>query len=151
MNEKEIIDDLRRITMLTGELSSIHIKTLKMWAYVVFDNVEDLEIDYDITKTTTLEKGEGYMTFHIIAPEIGIDDWKKQGEFGKRCQSLTAWVRNMFWPEIRVSMTLNGQNYYTDSTIKTSPIQRQFKSDPEKSYSEAVKEAKKGPQNEHNK
>lgn len=127
MNEKEIIDDMRRITMLTGEISSIHIKSLRQWCFVVFDGVESVEIEYDLTKDTTKSVGEGFVNFKMNASNIELADFKKQGEFGKRCQTLATWVRNMFWPEIRVTMYLNGQGYYYDSTIKDQPVPKKFK------------------------
>ena len=126
-NTQQILEDMRKITMLTGEISSIHELNLKNWIFVAFDGVDSLEIDYDLTKETTTANSEGFIDFKITANKIDLNDFQKQGEFGKRCDTLTAWVRDMFWPEIRVDMYLNGQKYYSDSSKTGEAISKNFK------------------------
>lgn len=109
-NTKEILDDMRRITMLTGEISSVHEESLKKWPYIVFDSVDSIEIDYNLSKDYTQTQGEGYVDFKIQSDS-------DQGFIKMRCENLTNWVRDMFWQEIKVIVSLNGTVVYQNSTM----------------------------------
>ena len=108
MNEKEILDDLRNLTMLTGELASVHEESLRKWPYVLFNGVKSVEIKYDLTKLYTQEVGEGYVAYYI--------NIEKPGEPKSECDILTSWVRDMFWKEIEVSVHINDEKYYVNSS-----------------------------------
>lgn len=111
-NTREIIEDMKNITMLTGEISSVHLVNLKKWPHIVFNNITGLEIKYDLTKDRTKETGEGFVEFYVEIENEEIED------FDKRCSFLAMWVRDMFWSEIRVSVFFNGKEKYKDSTLK---------------------------------
>jgi len=113
-NVKEILDDMRRITILTGEISSVHEESLKKWPYVVFDDVKDVQIKYDLTKDYTKEVGEGYVVFEIDMSEEKIP---KDEDFKKRCEMIAQWARDMFWSEIKVEVITKLRGY-TNSSIK---------------------------------
>jgi len=115
-NTKDILEDMRKITMLTGELSSIHELNLKKWPYVAFEGVEKSEVDYDLSKDYTKEVGEGYVHFYLtIYPEH--EDQKLLKE---RCDQVTQWVRNMFWEEINVTVFFNKVKQYSNSSLESS-------------------------------
>jgi hypothetical protein len=105
---KEILDDMRRITMLTGEISSVHEESLKKWPLIAFDEVAGVEIKYDLTKEYTKEVGEGYVIFEIDMPEEKIP---KDEDFHTRCEMISQWVRDMFWDEIKVEITTKIKGY----------------------------------------
>jgi len=107
---EKTIEDLNKIAMLTGEISSLHEKSLKTYPYIVFNGVKDFSIKYDISKDYTKENGEGYFTF-----DIEIE--KEQDLLDKRCENLTEWVRNLFWREIKIEIYLNGKLEYKNSTL----------------------------------
>ena len=67
---EKIVEDMRKLTMLTGQLSSVHEETLYTWPLILFDNIENIEIKYDLTKEYTQEAGEGYVIYKLdILPE----------------------------------------------------------------------------------
>ncbi len=130
---------MKKITMLTGEISSIHELNLRNWVFVAFDGVESVEINYDLTKDRTKDLGEGFVDFNLtVDPAHTVPKLLKE-----RCETLAGWVRSMFWHEIRVKVNFNGVNQFTDSTIDLEPNPKNFKE--EKSFSEAYKEVKDGP------
>ena len=112
-NTKEILEDMRKITMLTGEISSLHEVNLKKWPYVAFDGVQEVEIKYDLTIHRTRELGEGYVEFHLK-----IDKQADNSLIKERSEMLTGWVRNMFWYEIKTVVSINDTIVYQNSTIK---------------------------------
>ena len=106
-----ILKDLRNITMLTGEISSLHEKNLKTWVFVAFDGVENLEIKYDLSKDYHKEVGESYIDFYLEVEPMAVNE-----KFEERCKTLTGWVRDMLWNDIKVKIFINSVNQYTNST-----------------------------------
>ena len=113
-NTKEILDDMRKITMLTGEISSVHEQSLKQWPYVALESVQHAEIKYDLTKDLTQETGEGYVHFDVKSALLN----EEHPKIKDRCDVLTEWVRDMFWKEIKVIVSLNDTIVYENSTTK---------------------------------
>lgn len=107
-----ILEDMRKITMLTGEISSVHEESLQKWPYIIFDNVQNVEIKYDLTKEYTQETGEGYVIYRL---EIPPENVPKEEEFVKLCKILTSWVRDMLWDDIKVDISTSIRGY-TDSS-----------------------------------
>jgi len=138
-NTKEMLEDMRKLTMLTGSLSKVHEENLQKWPYIAFDDVVEAEIKYDLSKDYTKENGEGYMTFYI---DTGHD----QGNVKNRADHLTSWVRDMFWADIKVSVFLDGKEVYKNSSKTNEANPKQLKE--EKSYSELFKEVKNGPKHD---
>jgi len=110
-NTQQMMEDMKKITMLTGEISSIHELNLKNWIFVAFDGVQELEIKYDLTKDRTKETGEGFVEFYLKVKTDTENNMLKQ-----RCETLTGWVRNMFWKEIKIKVYINDVCQYTNSS-----------------------------------
>jgi hypothetical protein len=109
---EKIVEDMRKLTMLTGQLSSVHEETLYTWPLILFDNIENIEIKYDLTKEYTQEAGEGYVIYKL---EIPPENVPKEIEFVRLCKILTSWVRNMLWDDIKVDISTSIRGY-TDSS-----------------------------------
>lgn len=118
---EKIVEDMRRLTMLTGQLSSVHEETLYTWPLILFDNIENIEIKYDLTKEYTQEAGEGYVIYKLdILPEnIPSDDL-----FYRRCEMLADWVRNMLWNDIKVEIETKTKGYSNSSKDKENGLKQ---------------------------
>lgn len=118
---EKIVEDMRRLTMLTGQLSSVHEETLYTWPLILFDNIENIEIKYDLTKEYTQEAGEGYVIYKLdILPEnIPGDDL-----FYRRCEMLADWVRNMLWNDIKVEIETKTKGYSNSSKDKENGLKQ---------------------------
>lgn len=112
-NVKEILKDLKNITMLTGELSTVHEESLQKWPYIAYEGVGDVEIKYDLSKDYINEVGEGYVDFylHIVDSELEQDKMKQRGD------AITGWVRDSLWNEIKVRVFFNNTVKYENSTV----------------------------------
>ena len=86
-----------------------------MKVLILFDNIENIEIKYDLTKEYTQEAGEGYVIYKLdILPEnIPGDDL-----FYRRCEMLADWVRNMLWNDIKVEIETKTKGYSNSSKDK---------------------------------
>lgn len=109
-----MLEDMRKITMLTGEISSVHQESLQKWPYIVFDDVKGVEVKYDLTKATMESAGQNLVEFFITMPkgheEVGVID-----SFDDRCSNLVSWVWQMFWMDIEVKVLINGVKRYSMS------------------------------------
>lgn len=113
----EILKDLKNITMLTGELSSVHEKSMMKWPYIAFDGVGDVEIKYDFSKDYIKEVGESYVDFYLTISK----EQEEQDKIDLRGNHIAAWVRDSLWNEIRVRVFFNNKIKYQNSTIKIEP------------------------------
>jgi hypothetical protein len=118
---EKIVEDMRKLTMLTGQLSSIHEETLYAWPLILFDGVQNIEIKYDLTKEYTQEVGEGYVIYNL---DISDDNILKEEDFHKRCEILTGWVRDMFWNNIKVEVETKTQGYSNSSKDKDDGLKQ---------------------------
>lgn len=109
---EKIIEDMRKLTMLTGQLSVVHEETLYTWPLILFDNVQNVEIKYDISKDYTQEVGEGYVIYNI---DISDDTKYTEEQFAKKSEILTGWVRNMLWNNIKVEVSTKIMGYTNSS------------------------------------
>lgn len=118
---EKIVEDMRRLTMLTGQLSSVHEETLYTWPLILFDNIENIEIKYDLTKEYTQEAGEGYVIYKldILPKNIPGDDL-----FYRRCEMLADWVRNMLWNDIKVEIETKTKGYSNSSKDKEDGLKQ---------------------------
>jgi hypothetical protein len=104
---KEILDDMRKITILTGEISKIHEQSLKKWPYIVFDNLKDVEINYDLTKNRYQDSGANLVEFYLFMPKE-FENTALIENFTERCEALKEWVVDMFWSDIETRIYVNG-------------------------------------------
>lgn len=118
---EKLLDDMRNITMLTGEISSVHLLNLKNWVFIAFDNINTVEIDYDLSKsryTSPEEKINGFVNFKLTTK----DPEYKQENLNARSTTLTQWVRSMFWNDIDVTIFINDQSVFQDvATPEATP------------------------------
>lgn len=113
VNIEKLLEDMRNITMLTGEISSVHLLNLKNWVFIAFDNVATVEIDYDLSKAkyTSLEnKSTGFVNFKLTTKDPEFQQQNLQA----RSTTLTQWVRSMFWNDINVLIHINNVCVFKD-------------------------------------
>lgn len=104
-NTKNILEDMKKITILTGEISNVHEKSLLMWPYVVFDHVKNVEIKYDLSKSAHLDTGHNFVEFFVTLSE---QDKQNIDKFEKRCETIKAWTEDMLWSGIEVKIYMDG-------------------------------------------
>jgi hypothetical protein len=104
---ESVIEDMRRILITTGQLSSAQEKTLKLWCMIGFDDVVSAEINYDLSKyTKTMDKQDHYIKFFIFSEK------NEQDFLEARCEKIAGFCRNLFWSEITIEITINNKKVY---------------------------------------
>lgn len=90
-NAAEILNEHRKLMMITGKFSDFQIKNLETYPQIVFDNIKKIELEYDIQTT----KGAGFVKYKVRLK-------KPQDNLEKRIDDLKSWVRHLLFKEVEV-------------------------------------------------
>jgi hypothetical protein len=109
-DESSIIEDHKKMVIMTGSLSDFQLQNLKTWPFLLFDQLETAAITYDFTKLIgeQEELSPGTVQFDFKFKEgtkLERDHTKKQLE------TLSLWVRFMFWKETKVKFLKSGKKW----------------------------------------
>jgi len=111
---KDINQEHKYITQLTGKLSDYQLTNMKTWPFVVFDNLEKVTIEYNFEKETideiTKEKiivlYAGFVTYDFVFKTEVKEEQKE-----KALQALTVWTKFMFWKDTEVNFKKEGKEW----------------------------------------
>lgn len=101
-NDLVNLEDLKKMVMLTGRLSDIHIKTLQSAPFIYFDDLGSVEIDYEITTDFSEEHRakNSYVNFKLNFN----DRYEPDAHHQNRLLALVKTVQGLLWKEIRVEI-----------------------------------------------
>jgi hypothetical protein len=105
---KEALDDMRKITIMTGTLSEVHVKNMNMYPFVFFDNVKSVRIEYDIDvkSSENSQSNNSYVVYHLKTK----GGKKSITNLDKRLEALKNSISTLLWSGIKVSVYLNGSH-----------------------------------------
>lgn len=107
-----IVDEHRKMVLMTGALSDFQLQNLKTWPFIIFQNdiLESANITYDFTKIIEdqeqLSPGTVQYDF-VFKPNVKLN----REETKKKLAMLTSWVRFMFWKETEVRILRAGKKW----------------------------------------
>lgn len=105
-----IVDEHRKMVVLTGNISEFQLKNIKAWPFIIFD--QDLlkcEIKYDFTDIVEVEKD---LAKTLNAGVVEYDFYFKKDPMDKvslRLAQLSLWTRFMFWEDTGVVFKKEGK------------------------------------------
>ena len=109
-DESSIIEDHKKMVIMTGKLSDFQLDNLKTWPFLLFDDLESVEITYDFTKLIAEQEelSPGTVQFNFkFKKETKLDrDQAKQ-----QLDTLSLWTRFMFWKETKVRFLKLGKKW----------------------------------------
>ena len=107
-NKETIIENHKKMVMMTGNLSDFQLQNLKTWPFLVFDDLESVEINYDFTKLIAEEESlsPGSVQYNLKFKE-GTKLNKAKAK--KSLETLTNWTKFLFWKETDVRFTHKGK------------------------------------------
>lgn len=98
MNQ-QVLEDLKRGVILTGRLSEVHVKTLKTAPFIFFDELEKVELSYDInTDPAAAVPGVGSKVIYTLH---FLNDFEN-GMLNERVSALVKTTKHMLWPDMSV-------------------------------------------------
>lgn len=98
------LQDLTKLVMFSGRLSSVHIKNLEAFPFIYFNDLNEAKLDYSIETT---DKKQPTTFSYNLALALESND-----HLDKRYKALETAVRALFWKEVKVSITINGLEVY---------------------------------------
>jgi hypothetical protein len=109
--EQTVIDEHKKMLIMTGNLSDFQLQNLKTWPFIVFDKeLEKTEIKYDFTKLVA-EKEElaaGSVTYDFAFKK---DTKLDRAETKKKLEMLKLWTQFLFWKDTTVQFTRAGKKW----------------------------------------
>ena len=109
--ETTIVDDHKKMLIMTGNLSDFQLDNLKKWPFILFDKELDrVSVKYDFTKTVANEEelSAGLVTYDF---EFKKNTKMSREETKKKLDLLTLWTRFLFWKETKVDFQRTGKKW----------------------------------------
>ena len=105
MSEQPSIQDLTKLVMFSGRLSSVHVKNLEAFPFIYFnDHIEDPKLEYSIATT---DKTEPTLFSYYLQLNLETND-----HLDKRYKALEEALRSLFWKEVKLEVKINGKEGY---------------------------------------
>lgn len=104
MSEKAPVGDLTKLMVFFGRVPETHIKALKEYPWIFFNDLSEAKLDYSIettdkTKVTTFS--------YDLTVSLENND-----HLNKRYKALESAIRALFWKDVLVEIKINGQEVY---------------------------------------
>jgi hypothetical protein len=109
--ETTVVDDHKKMLIMTGNLSDFQLDNMKKWPFILFDeNLEKVEINYDFTKLVAEaeELSPGRVSYNLEFKK-GIK--LNRDETKEKLKMLTLWTRFLFWKETKVEFQRAGKKW----------------------------------------
>jgi hypothetical protein len=101
--------EMRKSILLTKRMSEFHLNNLKNFAFIAFDNLNKIEISYNIDCDPKMNN-YGYIHFNLSPkPRKAISS---KNTLSKRCSDVDSWTKNLLWKEISVEIFNKNKKIY---------------------------------------
>ncbi len=97
---KPTVDEIRDLMIAEKKLSSWHANMLMNFAFIAFNNVKSVKIDYSFENAAVESKVRYIIT---KSGKLGTN----KAEIEKRMADCTGWVRSIFWSDMKVEFALD--------------------------------------------
>lgn len=100
-----VLNDLRKLTVISKKLSEAHFKTLSSFCFVALENVDKVEIEYCIDPKTYPDSStpNGYVKYVIYKKNNKKGLGSKLRSQSERLEDIKRWTESIFWKDISVS------------------------------------------------
>jgi hypothetical protein len=103
-DETPSIQDLTKLTLFLGRVSSVHLVNLKSYAWIFFNDVKEVSLEYSVE---TIDRTKPTIFSYDLTLDLTTND-----QLEKRYEALQSAVRKLFWKEARIEIKINGQEAY---------------------------------------
>ena len=109
--ETSVVDDHKKMLIMTGNLSDFQLDNMKKWPFILFDQeLEKVEINYDFTKLVAEQEelAPGRVSYNL---EFKKNTKLNRDETKNKLQMLTLWTQFLFWKETKVEFQRAGKKW----------------------------------------
>lgn len=115
---KNTVKDMAKLVLMSGKISEMHEKNMKMYPFVYFEGVKEVKIDYDLShRADALVDNKNNLTVNspirnnVVTYYIILDE-AAQTSLDKRFSALEASIRTLFWNDVMVEVFFNDSIKY---------------------------------------
>ena len=119
----ELLCEMARLTALSGRISEVQERNLKMFPLVFFEGVQECKVDYDLShKSDVLEDTSGNLVINTPTRNAYVSyyltlDESQNSDLDKRYMALEKSVRTLFWTDLTVEIYFNGNIKYKSKKV----------------------------------
>lgn len=117
MSDQTSIQDLNKLVMFSGRLSEVHIKNMKSFPWIFFNDLKEFKLDYSIGT----KRGETSLVVYDLSIDTDVDN------LDKRAKALESAVRSLFWKETSIALSINGHEVYQSPQPKKEKAKKKLK------------------------
>lgn len=124
---RQKIQEMAKLTMLTDRISEIQIKNLKMYPFVYFEGISSVTIKYDLSNKLSVDSAEKQDTInysvdstetnHLKVSYNLVLDERLNDNLSKRFQALEESVRTLFWKQVSTEIFFNDKKVYESKNV----------------------------------
>lgn len=137
---QETVREMARLALLSGRISEVQEKNLKLYPFVFFNGVLSATVDYDFSRLDGIfeqkdekkllekedTKAADAIKYKLEKPEsrhfsvsysLAIDETKENDQLDRRFEMLTKAIRALFWNETKIKVYFNGQLKYESKNV----------------------------------
>lgn len=112
------IEEHKKMAILSGKLSDFQLNNLKMWPFVVFDNLSVASVHYDLQKDLKIKDATNDSVEHFPSVKKGVIlynlKFKDDAEIPnveKRVTDLRNWIKTLLWGDVEVLFEKDGEKW----------------------------------------
>jgi len=104
-NKQELmLDDHKKMLIMTGKISDFQLKNLKTWPFILFDKVDKVELEYDFSEMVS--DGSEALTESIGAGKIAYNIKLDSVPSKENIETLKNWTKFLFWNDTLVEINI---------------------------------------------
>lgn len=106
------IQDIKNASIFLNMISQTHAESIPRFAFIALENVESVEVDYDLDHSlavTAPSTHAGFFVKYRIKTKGKKSVGNKQRPTKLRLKDIEAWVRSITWNEVNVKFVINGK------------------------------------------
>lgn len=115
----QILKEMASLTILSGKISDLHEKNLKLYPYIYFEKVSSVEIEYDLSHHHNIQEDHENNKIVLNKPIVNqlisyylILDESANDNLENRYLALAKSVKTLLWKDIKVEIYFNRQIKY---------------------------------------
>lgn len=132
-DENKTISEIRemaKLSLISNTINETQEKNLKMYPFAFFHGVKEAKIEYDFTNNQTIDTEEDIKNVEIyykfnkidtrhfcVSYSLTIEENPENTYMDRRFTALEVAIRNLFWTETRIKVTINGKLAYESKDV----------------------------------